>query len=725
MPDSRPVADLAQRLRAALSVPRASANWAHPDKPMQRMAWEVKQDFGGDDGNDRPPQGDMLAAVRRFIGTRKADSFTDLKYVCYGVSVPLGGDAQRLIDHPPLFEHLLALVAGRRGQSKQFRRCYQALLAAYFGFEHSSGASAAAGQNWLQLRAYLAQQLNGVIEDAQQRNRSPDWLRILSDHRNLLGDKPCERYTAAFRRGDRKELADVCAGLGIESASWVWHEAVMAYVHEVVRSEDRPYRHELGTVLDVVDGADGEHRLPAAVATSAAALLVARYADCKDRPEHAQLRDVSLRCIGNPWLATQAWDAAVNSEPARKMVESWLKRRLISDFFEVLAQDGAADVRRLDYWLKWEPHISDMWFVLGGDAQRNQSAVYQALRERMAGRDRALTGVTDSGNNAFVMQIGPLYVVEFGMTGNACMAFTRAAFVIDIEKPSINIHEFRRIKDKKRLIHRGAWEQDFDVELRDLLSGMEVPTAPVAPRASSSEVGESAGAPSAQTGSRSPLPAPAAIWPSFKPPREQGRIEAEVQKGLPPSKRSTASVDPNKSGFAGVSDPRQSTSWEENLGQLRGHCLAAGLPYKDGRQADGLIVVSLHDRKKFRQIQDLARHLGFNYVHGQGLIWRQNAAVSAPAKPAAPVATSPLKAPGAALSDSSGGGQRELTVADLRKLRELCRSASVPFVDHRDKGGALWVLITDSARSPTLVSWLERQRFRFKAGKGYYYEGGD
>ena len=70
------------------------------------------------------------------------------------------------------------------------------------------------------------------------------------------------------------------------------------------------------------------------------------------------------------------------------MVEGWLKRRLIKDFFELLARDGAADLRRLNYWLKWEPEISDMWFLLGEDARRNKTEAFLSVRKRMAGRDR-------------------------------------------------------------------------------------------------------------------------------------------------------------------------------------------------------------------------------------------------------------------------------------------------------------------------------------------------
>ena len=58
-------------------------------------------------------------------------------------------------------------------------------------------------------------------------------------------------------------------------------------------------------------------------------------------------------------------------DEAREMILGWLRRRLIKDFFELLSEDRAAEPRRLNYWLRFEPAIEDMWFVLGSQARRS------------------------------------------------------------------------------------------------------------------------------------------------------------------------------------------------------------------------------------------------------------------------------------------------------------------------------------------------------------------
>ncbi len=153
------------------------------------------------------------------------------------------------------------------------------------------------------------------------------------------------------------------------------------------------------------------------------------------------------------------------------VVNSWLKQRLIKDFFGLLAADGAADFRRLEYWLKWEPQISDMWFVLGSDAQGNRTPEFLDLRKRMSGRDRKLVD-SNHLNNAFVMRIGQLLVIEFGVTGNACYVFATSDFQTSLDNAVLNLHQLKQKAYAKRLSHTAQWEFKFDYELKKLLQSV-------------------------------------------------------------------------------------------------------------------------------------------------------------------------------------------------------------------------------------------------------------
>lgn len=621
MPDSRPLKALQTSLAGALSLRRAHHEpvWGEP-KAMTAALKGVKQAFGGADDSERPARDDLVAAVRGFFRSRQISSFTELKYVCYGVTVPVDDDGQRVIDRRLLLDRLIELVQARRAQPKQFRRCYQGLLSGYFGFEHEVGDSATAGQNWLTLRGFLGSQLKPVADAAHARGRRPDWLEVLAQHGNLLGDKPCARYADGLRRGDRSELAAVCAGLGIEPGSWVWHEAVMAYVTQVVGLGEPTFKLEIPQMLAVIDGQHSDLKLPAPVARDAAALVVVRYEQCKAKPEHGDLRDVSIRRIGNPWLERAAWDAAVKSEPARQMIESWLKRRLIKDFFELLARDGAAEERRLNYWLKWEPKIDDMWFVLGVEARQNRTSAFLAVLGRMEGRARHLIGSTSDANNAFIMRIGSRYVVEFGVTNNACYVFPVSSSQLELDAKRLDIYALKHQPGRKQLSHAWQWEAKFDHELSVLLAthrpGPQVDTVkstptPQPPRAIQPAGRSASGAllkalmddrPRTQSSGKG-------IWPEFTRPKTTSKsvpVDVEPSTSRPPS-------NPTWLSDRKVLDAR-------GMDLLEVQCRNLGMTIEDNRKKGGALWLRLPEsgiQPGFITTK-LIESYGFRFAKGKG-----------------------------------------------------------------------------------------------------------
>lgn len=582
MPNSRPLDELRRRLREGLD-PRHIFHapvWGEP-QAMSKALREIRHDLASGEGGK--PSLDMLQqSLRRFAQTQTVPNFTELKYVCYGAAVPLGEGSSRLIDRPPLFDRLLQLVENREAQAKQFRRCYQGLLNAYFGYEKYGVQTESGPSNWARLRGFLGSKLDGVRKGARQRGEPPQWVELLAAHRNLLGEEPCAPYASALLNGDTSGLRAVCEGLGIASSSWVWDDALMAYVHLVCDGSDPAFKRGLTGVLDLVNERL-DLRLPSTLGTKATALAVSRYARCEDKPEHADLRDTSLARIGNPWLSRSAWAAHVNDEAARQMIEGWLKRRLIKDFFELLAQDGGADLRRLNYWLKWEPQIADMWFVLGTDARYNPTPAFKELRKRMEGRERVLQDPNNL-NNAFVMRIGQLLVIEFGMTGNACYVFAAADFKTDMQTKVLSIHALKQKSGATRLSHMSTWESKFDGELRRLLHNVPLskgtlqPTIPPsAPRVEHEP---------AQAAFKQPM---TDTWSPFSPSPAAGK-----------SKLSTF-------------DQRQ----------IAAYCKTVGLDMDDRRDRGGALWVLMPDRSKFERFARQLESQGFRHAEGKGF-WFQD-----------------------------------------------------------------------------------------------------
>lgn len=585
MPNSRPIDTLRGRLQAELAPGRIfrAPIWGNPHSMTEALR-VLKRDLGSSDGG--PPSGDVLqASLQNFAKTQEVGTFTELKYVCYGVTVPVGGAEWRVIDRTPLFDKLLSLVQQRQNQPKQFRRCYQGLLSGYFGFERHRPQEGSGPLNWAKLQGFLNERLRHLLLATARRGVTPEWLPLLDSHRNLFSADPCARYADGLARGDANELKTVCAGLGIPGTSWVWDDALMAYVRAVCKSEDRAFHAGLSGVLKLVNGR-ADFKLAETLATKATAMTVERYAHCGDKPEHPELRDTSLQLIGNPWLKRTAWDAHVNHEPARQMVEGWLKRRLIKDFFELLAQDGGADLRRLDYWLNWEPQITDMWFVLGSDARHNSSSPFVELRKRMAGRDRILTD-NNQQNNAFVMRIGPLLVIEFGVKGNACYIFAASDFRTNLETRTLGIHDLKQRAHATRLSHMAQWEGKFDYDLRRLLQSVPQSKGhldPVAPKVQSQIK------PMAFGGSPSWMPPP-------REPRHEPQEPALTASSSPPSRKSFTPDD---------------------FETIRRLCAQRGIAIEDKRPQGGPLRVLMTHHSKHLGLAMALEGYGFKLVANKG-----------------------------------------------------------------------------------------------------------
>lgn len=594
MASMRPIDALRARLRRELDPQKIfdAPTWGNP-RVMTEVLKEVRRDLGGNDivslDGDR-----VQKALLRFLKSRAVSSFTDLKYVCHGLTVPFGREGVRLIDQRPMVDGVLQAVERREGQPRQFRRCYQGLLGGYFGFDWYAESEGQAIDNWTVIREFLRERLKSVLKASASRSGVPDWLQVLNSHHNLLTDDPCSRYALALSRGDSTKLKEVCEGLGIPNSSWVWSDALIAYVRLVCEQDERGFKKGLESILNLVNG-QNEIQLPPVLRTTAAALCVMRYSRCTDKVEHAALRDTCVQWIGNPWLKRTAWDAHVNDEPARQMVDSWLKRRLVQDFFELLAYDGTADLRRLNYWLKWAPQITDMWFVLGSDARDNRTPEFMDLRRRMSGRDRVLTD-NNSQNNAFVMRVGPLLVIEFGVTGNACYVFAAADFRTSLERPIFSIHELKQRASATRLSHMASWEYRFDFELKRLLQS---------------------------------VPASKGTLKSFESPASGGSMPAwaarqalaAVQVAERNSAVATLASAMNTKGASASADQSPSARkglTSDQLHTIRALCEQKGVEWEDNRPKGGAFWVLIPDRSKHLSVALLLNQWGFQHTAGRG-----------------------------------------------------------------------------------------------------------
>lgn len=464
------------RSRLDATFKRALHSWESrggESQAMSRTLEEIRRRH--DSPAERINERTVAMAVAAFRTTGQISTSMDLKYVCLGAG-SIDSNGQCLLAENHLLDKLL--LRAESDEPRRQMKCFQSLLRSYWLFPlNGSNVPDAAREGWSVLRLWLAKRQKDLEMIATRRS---EWFMAISRHSNLLTDKPCDRYGPALLRGDGADLRQAIKEMDIPSESWVMEEAVFAHMKAASTLKDEDFKSALSQLLAVAQGKTGVD-VSKSLATRSVALLVVRYARCTSKPEDMALRDAAIAVIGNPWLRRSSWDAYVldnkgkASDEAREMVNGWLKRRLIRDFFDLLSADSAGDTRRLDYWLRFEPMIEDMWFALGANARKKCSQSFNDFKSRAQGRLLVLDGTT-SDNNAFIMRIGEYLAVEFGAKGNAFYLFRwdrlppglSNAFAAGKGQPCVGIHNLKSSKSEERLIHIDrpyaglSWEQQFD-----------------------------------------------------------------------------------------------------------------------------------------------------------------------------------------------------------------------------------------------------------------------
>jgi len=419
----------------------------------------------------------IMSAIVNFRREGKVDGFRNLKYVCLGIGA-VDGHGWCAMAEPSLRSRVGELVE-RQPEMRRRIRLFQAILSSFWSFPlNGKQPSAESKAGWVELRKWLRKEHAQILKAQEQK---PPWFAFLTKHITLLSDQPCDQFGAALVRGDSSGLREAMDELAIPSDSWVPEEAIIAQMLAGSALNDELFKATLSNLIRVGSGSGGI-QLGESLRLRSIAILVSRYAKCHERHEHMGLRDAAVSTVGNPWLRRANWDAWVvdaQGKPdnqSREMINGWLKRRLITDFFELLSVDGSGDSRRVDYWLRFEPAIEDMWFALGTDAQYRRGEQFNDFRNRAKGRLLDLDGTT-ADNNAFVMRVGRYLLVEFGSKGNAMYVFEWDALgqpLLDTlisgrVRGSVSIHLLKDSSNLERLIHRDSsaqtWEQKFDAYL--------------------------------------------------------------------------------------------------------------------------------------------------------------------------------------------------------------------------------------------------------------------
>lgn len=352
-------------------------------------------------------------AVRRFWTNKRIDSFRDAQLVSHGVALPIGPQRLRVMEDSERFPVLLNTLDQYLPAPRKFRRCYQGLLKGYFAYDYEVKDAPKVGvANWNTLRSYLAKHSGNVLHA----NQNPQWAETLQQHVTLFGLNPCERYGPALLAGNSREVDDLREVLGISDGSWFMRKLFLAQVQAGVKKGDAEFLDSLYRLLELLQTNE-------VIRNEGLILVLNRFAQLRPPPLVTALRDAAVTWWGNPWLDTNAmWKHKDLAPEAKALVTEWLKLEFITAFFTLLAEENTGDDRRLKFWARYVNTITDIRFALGSEAQSNSSQDFQKLRKKMAGLVVPLSDNVRS-NNAFIMRMGSLVVVEFSGYSNACYGY--------------------------------------------------------------------------------------------------------------------------------------------------------------------------------------------------------------------------------------------------------------------------------------------------------------
>lgn len=404
-------------------------------------------------------------AVRRFWTTGSVETLREARLVSYGVSLPVGPERLRVIEDREQLTSLLSGVDRYLPAPKQYRRCYRGLLAGYFGYDPAANDTPDEGrENWRTLRSYLGTRASAV-RDA---DRSPQWVEALQQHLNLFGESPCARYGLDLLAGHRAEVDELREVLGISDSSWFMRQLFLAQIQAAVPKADAEFLEVLSRLLGLLQD-------NALIRDEGLALLLDRVARMTPPPLLVPLRDAAVNWWGNPWLPSNAMRWGRVTPQARAMVAGWLKLEFIQAFFTLLAEEHTGDNRRLHFWARYVDAIDDIHFALGADALTNSTPDFQALRKKMTGLVVPLHDTVRT-NNAFIMRMGSLFIVEFSGYSNACYGYEASSslpFRVDmpVVMPVDAKNSLKRSTRTLWLRHQddvhgyARWEKRFEAEL--------------------------------------------------------------------------------------------------------------------------------------------------------------------------------------------------------------------------------------------------------------------
>lgn len=400
-----------------------------------------------------PPSKARINAIARLRAADKIITRKDWHLIVWGLCDECGRAGMPLNDQV-LFDKVMHYVDDEVTTGIS-RKVWFGLLHSYFA---CPDAVPKHNPNWLELRTKLALTMPVLL---QRQLRPKSWGLALTRHADLLTDQAGVRLAQALANNDQALQADVATYLPVPESSWLWRDVIEQRLAMLASTSDEQFKFAIPALLDLC----ARHAMQA---DRILAAVLTRYADATfDKEVHAELKQIALERWQNPQVRTaNRWSLV--EDDVRRMVLQWFAKADLEHFFSLLQGEGDVDDARLQYWLRFVDQISYTRIVMGQDAFMNPSTDFVDFRKKNKGRFSRLSSPVTS-NNAFIMQIGEYYFVEFSGTGNACYVYAQKDLPFNPDLAHFTILGLKnKSKATARILHNGAWEYRADRDLARL-----------------------------------------------------------------------------------------------------------------------------------------------------------------------------------------------------------------------------------------------------------------
>lgn len=448
------IANLKRRLDEKISVFSDSTHiqtkFVKPQRLMKRLS--ILEHKFGDLENVQPLEEKIIKSVLK-LEQHGFDGMTkrDWKNLAWSLSKKLPNYEEKIL-FTPVGVRLIDYFNQLGIDQLQF--VYFPLLYSYFAFDQHELENLPS--NWIQLRKILDENKSSIFKAS---TRPKKWMTTLIDNSEVLTTEPTKKFVREFLQdNDENRVANQLESLRIASVSWFWDDLTRSAIKSIKTMKEDEYFQIIPRFLVLLE----KNKI---YATDILAALLERYASTSQREKvHEVLKHLALDQWGNPQYESSAGWNNVNAD-TKKMVIQWFVRADLEAFFKLFNQN--ADVQRFNYWMRFIDQITFSQILLGPYAWNSQQPDHQLFRKSNRGRIKQLSGSAISTNNAFLLQIGNIYIVDFSEVGNACYFYNTIPYRDYIGK--IDIQSLRnRTLCIDRQTRNGNWPPRFDRALAQL-----------------------------------------------------------------------------------------------------------------------------------------------------------------------------------------------------------------------------------------------------------------